>query len=385
MGIALAFQLGVAPLLAQLDVLGDARWAIPAVAISRIDGAEGILASLPLARRDRDHPRLGRRRTRRRALANPHARKSRPHLRAWPRRLMLRRHPSRSSSRSSRSGSPCRSRRRACSSRSCRCTVHRASTARCGTACGAAALIAARAAGEDGRPGRAGLDGRALRGPSWPRRATWSLRRAAAARERELLGEAAAAEERLRIARELHDAVGHDVSLMVVQAEALAAVTGDERADAIAALGRRTMGEMHRTLKVLRDEGGARPATRAGRPRRRDRGRARAPACRSRSRSRARRARSRRPGRERVPDRAGGRDQRDPPRGRRGRERHRPLRRRRARAARDRRGRRAEPRRQRRARPDRHARAGRRLRRHARRRPAHGARLRSPGGASRTH
>ena len=46
---------------------------------------------------------------------------------------------------------------------------------------------------------------------------------------------------------------------MVVQAEALAAVTGDERADAIAALGRRTMGEMHRTLKVLRDEGGLAP------------------------------------------------------------------------------------------------------------------------------
>jgi signal transduction histidine kinase len=79
------------------------------------------------------------------------------------------------------------------------------------------------------------------------------LRREAAAREKELLAEAAAAQERLRIARELHDAVGHDVSLMVVQAEALAAVTGDERADAIAALGRRTMGELHRTLKVLRE------------------------------------------------------------------------------------------------------------------------------------
>ncbi len=46
---------------------------------------------------------------------------------------------------------------------------------------------------------------------------------------------------------------------MVVQAEALAAVTGDERADAIAALGRRTMGEMHRTLKVLRDEAALAP------------------------------------------------------------------------------------------------------------------------------
>jgi signal transduction histidine kinase len=79
------------------------------------------------------------------------------------------------------------------------------------------------------------------------------LRRGAASRERELLAEAAATEERLRIARELHDAVGHDVALMVVQAEALAATTGDERADAIAALGRRTMGELHRTLHVLRD------------------------------------------------------------------------------------------------------------------------------------
>ncbi len=48
MGIALAFQLGVAPLLAQLDVLGDARLAIPAVAIARLDGAEGLVASLPL-------------------------------------------------------------------------------------------------------------------------------------------------------------------------------------------------------------------------------------------------------------------------------------------------------------------------------------------------
>jgi hypothetical protein len=49
MGLALAFQLGVAPLLAQLDVLGDARLAIPAVAISRLDNADGLVASLPLA------------------------------------------------------------------------------------------------------------------------------------------------------------------------------------------------------------------------------------------------------------------------------------------------------------------------------------------------
>jgi len=48
MGVVLAFQLGAAPLLAQLDVLGDARWGIPAVAISRFAGAEGMVAPLAL-------------------------------------------------------------------------------------------------------------------------------------------------------------------------------------------------------------------------------------------------------------------------------------------------------------------------------------------------
>ena len=82
-------------------------------------------------------------------------------------------------------------------------------------------------------------------------------RRSHAQRERELLADRAAAEERLRIARELHDAVGHDVSLMVVQAQALGA--SDERVreatDAIADLGRRTMAELHRTVRLLRDNG----------------------------------------------------------------------------------------------------------------------------------
>ena len=72
MGIALAFQLGVAPLLAQLDVLGNARWAIPAVAISRFDGAEGLVASLPLAGAIAIILAWARRRTRRRPLENPH-------------------------------------------------------------------------------------------------------------------------------------------------------------------------------------------------------------------------------------------------------------------------------------------------------------------------
>jgi signal transduction histidine kinase len=75
-------------------------------------------------------------------------------------------------------------------------------------------------------------------------------------RERELLAQRAVAEERVRIAQELHDVVAHNVSLIVVQAQALGATAGDERVreatDGIAGLGRETMTEMHRTLKLLR-------------------------------------------------------------------------------------------------------------------------------------
>jgi signal transduction histidine kinase len=75
-------------------------------------------------------------------------------------------------------------------------------------------------------------------------------------RERELLAERAVAEERLRIAQELHDVVAHNVSLIVVQAQALGATVPDERVaaatDGIADLGRQAMAEMHRTLKLLR-------------------------------------------------------------------------------------------------------------------------------------
>ena len=75
-------------------------------------------------------------------------------------------------------------------------------------------------------------------------------------RERELLAERAVAEERVRIAQELHDVVAHNVSLMVVQAQALAATVRGERVAEttahIAQLGREAMAEMHRTLKLLR-------------------------------------------------------------------------------------------------------------------------------------
>jgi signal transduction histidine kinase len=78
-------------------------------------------------------------------------------------------------------------------------------------------------------------------------------------RERELLGEQAAADERLRIARELHDVVAHNVSLMVIQAQALAATAGEDEAarrsaQTIAELGRGAMSEMHRTLELMRDD-----------------------------------------------------------------------------------------------------------------------------------
>ena len=78
-------------------------------------------------------------------------------------------------------------------------------------------------------------------------------------RERELLAERAVAEERVRIAQELHDVVAHNVSLIVVQAQALGATVPDERVTqattGIADLGRQAMSEMHRTLKLLRANG----------------------------------------------------------------------------------------------------------------------------------
>jgi signal transduction histidine kinase len=77
-------------------------------------------------------------------------------------------------------------------------------------------------------------------------------------RERELLADRAVAEERLRIARDLHDVVAHNVSLMVVGAQALGVTVDDERVatatDAIADLGRQAMTEMHRTLRLLRGD-----------------------------------------------------------------------------------------------------------------------------------
>jgi signal transduction histidine kinase len=83
-------------------------------------------------------------------------------------------------------------------------------------------------------------------------------------RERELLAHQAVADERLRIARELHDVVAHNVSLMVVQSQALAATrpgnpSEHEALHRVADLGREALSEMHRMLGVLRPENGTAP------------------------------------------------------------------------------------------------------------------------------
>jgi signal transduction histidine kinase len=80
--------------------------------------------------------------------------------------------------------------------------------------------------------------------------------------------EQAAARERARIAREMHDILSHAVSLMIVQAEAgpVAVRAAPERAeaafDAISATGRDAMVQLRRMLGVLRegdDSGGTGP------------------------------------------------------------------------------------------------------------------------------
>ena len=82
--------------------------------------------------------------------------------------------------------------------------------------------------------------------------------------------EQAAARERARIAREMHDILSHAVSLMVVQAEAgpLAVRSAPEKAeaafDAISQAGRDAMAQLRSMLGVLREEDG--PAPRAPQP-----------------------------------------------------------------------------------------------------------------------
>jgi signal transduction histidine kinase len=80
--------------------------------------------------------------------------------------------------------------------------------------------------------------------------------------QRELQAQAAVTVERGRIARELHDVVAHNVSMIVVQAGAAARVLHGEQPDVrnalevIAATGRETVDEMRTLLGVLRSDDG---------------------------------------------------------------------------------------------------------------------------------
>ncbi|HEV7657121.1 MAG TPA: sensor histidine kinase [Mycobacteriales bacterium] len=105
------------------------------------------------------------------------------------------------------------------------------------------------------------------------RRALHAAQVADAARRLELERERAsraAAEERLRITRELHDVLGHAMSVMVVQAgvaQTLLASRPEEAAIAlgrIAETGRSSLEEMRRLLTVIRD--GTEPAGAATQP-----------------------------------------------------------------------------------------------------------------------
>jgi signal transduction histidine kinase len=86
--------------------------------------------------------------------------------------------------------------------------------------------------------------------------------------ERELLAREAIAAERTRIAREMHDAVGHRVSLMVLQAGAIEmAATDRDRVEQLAcqvqAAGRKALDELRQAVGVLRagEDDGSAPLT----------------------------------------------------------------------------------------------------------------------------
>jgi signal transduction histidine kinase len=79
-------------------------------------------------------------------------------------------------------------------------------------------------------------------------------------REHDALARAAVAEERARIAREMHDVVAHSVAVMVAQAEGAGVAVRNAPEDAEHALeviseaGRQALAELRRTLGVLRDD-----------------------------------------------------------------------------------------------------------------------------------
>jgi signal transduction histidine kinase len=81
-------------------------------------------------------------------------------------------------------------------------------------------------------------------------------RNARAARDRAVYAEQARADERARLAAEMHDVITHRVSLMVLQAGALQVSTSDDivrqQADELRRSGRRALSELRELLSVIR-------------------------------------------------------------------------------------------------------------------------------------
>ena len=90
-------------------------------------------------------------------------------------------------------------------------------------------------------------------------------RAAALELERDLKAEQAVAEERARIARDLHDVVAHSISVIVLQARGGRRRLNDDPADTREALdaielsGEQALGEMRRLLGMLNEDNGERP------------------------------------------------------------------------------------------------------------------------------
>ena len=77
----------------------------------------------------------------------------------------------------------------------------------------------------------------------------------------------AAAAERTRVAREMHDIVGHNLSVMITLADGgayAAGVTPERGAEALRLIGdtgRQALGELRRMLGVLREHDGSLPSS----------------------------------------------------------------------------------------------------------------------------
>ncbi|NVI87639.1 sensor histidine kinase [Actinomadura sp. BRA 177] len=108
--------------------------------------------------------------------------------------------------------------------------------------------------------------GLAVLGASWTLGRVVRERRAQAARSARRLADQAVSEERLRIARELHDVVAHSMSLIAVKAGVAVHVASARPAEALDALrviettSRSSLAEMRHLLGVLRTDTGLGPA-----------------------------------------------------------------------------------------------------------------------------